>query len=115
MEQKPVIYDAAGEYGKEQRRVSGPRNVPAHVMHQMRGAALNQLIGNPMVQAASGPGFNGEIAKWNTYSKDQKLEKLLEINDVEQLRAAMIMEEDNDLLRTMVDRKEDLEKFLAEK
>ncbi len=113
MNEKPVIYDAPGEYAKEQRLTSGPRNVPAHIMGQMRGAALQQLIGNPMTQAAVSPGFSGEIAKWNTFSKDQKLEKLLEFSDPEQIRAAMIMEEDNEMLRTMVDRKEDLEKERA--
>jgi len=115
MEGKPVIYDAAGEYTKMQRQSSGPRNVPAHLMAKARGAAINQILGDPMEQAAFTPGFSGEVAKWNTLTKDQKLEKILEIDDPEMIRSVMIMEEDYGILHTLVDRKEDLEKLLNPK
>lgn len=115
MEPKPVMYDAAGTYAKEQRSQSGPRNVPANLMSQVRGAAIHQIIGNPMAQAAATPGFSGEVARWNTLTNEQKMEAILDIGSVEQLCSTMILEQNNDILRAMIDRKEDLEKLLAVK
>jgi hypothetical protein len=110
MSEKAVIYDAAGEYAKIQRSQTGPRNVPAHIMAQTRGAAINQLIGNPATQAAMSPGFSGDIAKWNTFTREQKLDKIADTDNPETIKAAMIMEEDNDMLQILLDQKIALEK-----
>ncbi len=101
----PTGYAASDAYQEEIRRSSGPRNVPAHIMAQMRGAALTSMNAMRPDQAASATGFNQKIALWNANSKDKKMELVAEMTSIEELRAAMIMEEDSDVLELMVSKK----------
>lgn len=108
-EAKPTSYEATTEYLKELRRTAGPKNVPASVMAKMRGAALLDLLGEPSTRAASAPGYSAKISKWNTYAKDQRMELVATMETVDEVRAAMIMEEDREILRFMIDKLEALE------
>ncbi len=110
----PTGYAASDEYQKEIRKNAGPRNVPPHIMAQMRGAAFSSIAALRPEQAASEAGFNQKVALWNTNGKDKRLEMVTEIDNIEELRAAMIMEEDNDVLELMVSKKRVLEEGIGQ-
>ena len=104
-------YRAQEEYIKSSRDNFGPRNVPAHIMGQIRGAMVNEVMGLPGVRAAVHPGFSGRVQKWGTYDKPTRLAYAAEMG-IDELKAAMILEleeDDREVLDFMLTRKDELQ------
>ena len=99
-----TTYDAQGEYLKDSRKNTTSGNIPASIMRQAQHHIVEALQNNIVVKASMHPGFSARVEKWATLSKDEKYNMAATFNDEDEAKAAMIMENDMDLVRMLSDR-----------
>lgn len=107
---KTEMYDAQGEYLKQNKIDAGPRNVPAHLMTKIRAASLNNLVSTgPAEDSAMLQGLTGHLLQWDAFTKMEKLEKIAMLS-LGEVKALMSNEDDNEVLMILLGRKKEIEK-----
>lgn len=104
----PQTYDAQGEWMKTVNRERTSGNIPASVMRQAQHHIVDALQNNTLVKASMSPGFSARVSKWNTLTSEQKYVLAGEIADADEIKAAIIMEEDTEMMRHLTGRMDDI-------
>jgi hypothetical protein len=100
----PQTYDAQGEYLKDQNQRRTPGNIPVEVMRRAQKAVLGAVQNDLVVKASMHPGFSAKIEKWNMLTKEQKYLAGADLKDEDEMKAAIIVENDMDVVRFLTDR-----------
>jgi hypothetical protein len=104
MENAPTEYDAQGEYSKEVKLSMRPRNYSPRVAHRFRDSISAAMQNDPELIAELQPGYTDRVKHWSASKVDDRLAMVGRITDMAELRAAMIVEEDPDVLSVMAER-----------
>lgn len=116
MAEEKTEYAASREYLKG-LDLRAPRNIPAKLMSEIQGSLIATARGTGKMRAAQMAGHNAKIANWSTYSRDQRFQFAQQMTDVEEIKAAMMVQVelpgDNDLLEYLAIRKKELEEELV--
>lgn len=107
---KPAVYDAHAEYMKEVDRNRKSGNIPARVMREAQHAMVEALQNNLVVKASMHPGFSSRVEKWRTLSEPEKFVLAGEMRDPDELKAAIIVEDDTNMIRFLSDRIDEVRK-----
>lgn len=95
------------------------RNIPPELYAKAQAQVLSAYNGLPAVKAMNLSGFSGRVAKWAQVSRDQRLQMAASFTDVDEIKAAiaahMDVEEEQDVLEYLVQRKGELETAEAAK
>ena len=101
---KTGTYDAQGEYLKDFNRSRRPGNIPASLMRQAQHSVIEALQNNVVMKASMHPGFSQRVEKWNKLSKDEKYLAAADLRDEDEVKAAIIVEDDTDIIRLLSDK-----------
>lgn len=99
-----ITYDAQGEYLKDSKKNATSGNIPASIMKQAQHHIVEALQNNVVVKASMHPGFSARIQNWTTMTPDQKYTLAADFHDEDEVKAAMILENDMDIVRMLTER-----------
>ena len=85
-----------------------PGNIPAAVMRAAQHHIVDALQNNTLVKASMSPGFSERISSWNTLTQEQKYVLAGEMTDADEVKAAIIMEDNMDMVRFLSGRIDDI-------
>jgi hypothetical protein len=97
-------YDAQGEYAREMRAGMRPRNYSPRVAQAFRENLSTAMKNDPALIAQMNPGYTDRVKNWTALSVEERMAEVVGMNNYDELRAAMIVEEDPNVLSVMVEK-----------